>query len=124
LDTAEVGRAFLKECGGTADGVAKLAEALRPLYAQMPRMLDLPFDQFEMDWERESRKQAANPVFKRLFPAIAKVRNAQARAEIRRAMVSAAVAVQIDGKDALKAHPDPVVGDAFDYAAFDGGFEL
>jgi hypothetical protein len=34
------------------------------------------------------------------------------------------VAVQLDGRDALKHHPDPVVGGPVDYVAFKGGFEL
>jgi hypothetical protein len=36
----------------------------------------------------------------------------------------AAIAVQLEGGDALKNHPDPVVGGPFEYAPFAGGFEL
>jgi hypothetical protein len=36
----------------------------------------------------------------------------------------AALAVQLHGRDALKDHPDPVAGGPFEYAAFEGGFEL
>jgi hypothetical protein len=32
--------------------------------------------------------------------------------------------LQVNGPDALKIHPDPVVGGPFAYAAFQGGFEL
>ena len=42
----------------------------------------------------------------------------------RRALLSAALTVQLDGRDALKNHPDPVVGGSFAYVAFDGGYKL
>jgi hypothetical protein len=32
--------------------------------------------------------------------------------------------VQLDGKDALKNHPEPYGDGPFGYEAFDGGFEL
>ena len=43
---------------------------------------------------------------------------------MRRALLSAALAVRLDGPDALKNNPDPVEGGPFNYAPFDGGFEL
>jgi hypothetical protein len=46
------------------------------------------------------------------------------RADVRRALLAAAIAVQLEGRDALKNHPDPVGGGAFEYVAFEGGFEL
>jgi hypothetical protein len=38
--------------------------------------------------------------------------------------LSAALAVQLDGREALKNHPDPVVGGSFAHVAFEGGYEL
>ena len=123
-DSAEGGRALLDECGGTAAGVLKFAEATRPSYGRMAEKMALPLAQFEKEFERETMRQAGNPVFKVFFPALAKVRRSQARADVRRALLSAAFAVQLDGPDALKTHPDPVVGGPFEYARFAGGFEL
>jgi hypothetical protein len=120
----EKGRAFLQECGGTADGVIERAEEMRQSYGRMAKNQDLPLDQFVHEWEAEVRKQAGNPVFKQLVPLFPKMRWFTARADVRRALLSAAIAVQLDGPDALKAHPDPVVGGPFEYAAFKGGFEL
>jgi hypothetical protein len=37
---------------------------------------------------------------------------------------SAALAVQLEGPDALKNHPDPVAGGSFEEVAFEGDFEL
>src|SRR5262249_29313621 len=123
-DPAEKGRAFLEACGGTADGVVQCAEAIRPCFARMAKKLDLPLGRFEQEFEREAMKQAGNPVFKAYFPALPQCRRAQARAEVRRALLSAALDVQLKGRNALKNHPDPVVGGPFEYLAFKGGFEL
>ncbi len=123
-DVDEKTSKFVEECGGTAEGVIKFAEATRPCYAIVAQKMELPLDQFEKEYDAESKKYADNPVFKMFFPAIVKCRVQQARADIRRALLVAALAVQVDGRDALKNHPDPAVGGPFDYAAFDGGFEL
>jgi hypothetical protein len=123
-DTEEKGRAFLEECGGTAEGVLKCAEETRKCYRRMATKLDLPVDQFEKEWQLEETKLASNPVFKVLFPAIERVRWIQARMDVRRALLSTALAVQLDGSEALTNHPDPVVGGPFDYVPFGGGFEL
>jgi hypothetical protein len=121
---AQKGRALLEEWGGTADAVIKFAESARPSYELMATKLDLPLDQFAREFERERNKQAANPVFKIFFPALDKLRWAQARMDVRRAILAAALAVQLDGQGALKNHRDPVNGAPFDYASFDKGFEL
>jgi hypothetical protein len=123
-DPVEKGRVLLDKCGGTATSVLKFAEAARPSYALVGEKLRLPLAQFEKEFERETARQAGNPVFKLFFPAVAKVRQSQDRAEVRRALLSAAFAVQLDGPDALKAHPDPVAGGPFEYTRFAGGFEL
>jgi hypothetical protein len=69
-------------------------------------------------------KQAGNPVYKVFFPALAKVRQSKTRSDVYRALFSAALAVQLDGQGALKDYTDPAAGGLFDYAAFEGGFEL
>jgi hypothetical protein len=117
-------RTFLEECGGTADGVLQRAEEVRPCYALMATKLDLPLDQFEKEFEREAMKRTGNPVFALCFSALPKCRRAQARTDVRRALLAAALAVQLGGRDALKDHPDPLVGGPFHYVAFEGGFEL
>jgi hypothetical protein len=123
-DSAEKGRAFFEQCGGTVAGVLQLAEETRRCYARMARKLDLPLDQFAKEWEREVRQQAQNQVFHWVFPAAYKVRLAQARADVRRALLAAACAVQLEGRDALKDHLDPVTGGPFEYVALEGGYEL
>ena len=87
-------------------------------------MLALPMDQFEKEFEREAAKRADNGVFKVFIPAMVNVRRAQARMDVRRALLSAALCrvVRMTGwpRDKL----DPVTGGSFEYLPFDGGFEL
>jgi RNA polymerase sigma factor (sigma-70 family) len=118
------GRALLEACGGTATGVLKFAEQMRPACAPLAKALDRPPDQVAREFEREAAKLAGNPVFKVFAPALDNVRGRRARADVRRALLAAALAVRLDGQGALKDHPDPVIGGPFEYMAFDGGFEL
>jgi RNA polymerase sigma factor (sigma-70 family) len=120
----EKGRACLKECGGSGAGVLRRAEEMQRAYARLSKTLDLPPDQVAKEFEREEMKLADNPVFKVFAPVLHNVRSRQAQAEVRRGLLSAALAVQLNGRGALKSHPDPIVGGPFDYAAFEGGFEL
>ena len=117
-------RAFIEECGGTPEGVLRFAEETRASYKRTIKMLSRPLDQFEKEFESEGAKQSANPVYKIFFPAVANVRRAQARIEARRALLTTALAVQLDGRDALKNHPDPIIGGPFEYVPIPGGFEL
>jgi hypothetical protein len=123
-DPVAGGRALLNECGGDGAGVLKFAEAARPSYALVAQKITLRLPQFEKEFARESARHAGNPVFKIFFPAVAKIRQSQARDQVRRALLSAAFAVQLEGPDALKTHPDPVAGGPFQYTRFAGGFEL
>jgi hypothetical protein len=122
--SGEKTRAFVEECGGSKEGVLRRAEETRESYREVSKMLELPMDQFEKEFDLEAKKRADNPVFKVFFPAIVNVRRAHARMEVRRALLSAALAVRQDGPDALKSNPDPVVGGPFEYSRFNGGFEL
>jgi hypothetical protein len=118
-------RKFLEECGGTSNDLLKHFEALRPTYARLAPMLDLSVDQFTQEWARIQASNAANPAFPLLFSAYPRIRLAQARAEVRRALLAAAVDVQIHGRDAVKNHPDPGRDrGALDYSPLDSGFVL
>ncbi len=119
----ERGQAFLKSCGGTEEGLLKALEEARQPYSRMAKKLDEPLDQFAKAYD-VLLKPGGNPVTDLLFPALSRVYVPKLRSDIRRALLSAALAVQLDGKDALKKHPDPVVGGSFEYVAFKGGFEL
>jgi hypothetical protein len=117
-------RAFVEACGGSIEGVVRRSEETRESYRQVATMLALPMDQFEKEFEREAKKRADNAVFGYFFPAVVNVRRAQARMDVRRALLSTALDILQDGPGALKNHPVPVVGGPFEYVPFDGGFEL
>jgi hypothetical protein len=123
-DSGAKARAFLEACGGTAENMIKFADELVPCHDMMAKMFDLPLDDFEREFKRESIKRAGNPVYRLFFATLTHAREARARADVRRALLSAAIAVQIDGPDSLKNHSDPALGGRFEYASFPAGFEL
>lgn len=120
----EQARAFLEGCGGTAEGVLEKAAEMKASYVRMAAALNRSMEEFVEVWEREGKLQANNPVFKVFVSRLPIMRWKQSEAEVRRALLLAAVAVQLEGRDALRSVPDPVVGGPFEYAAFEGGFEL
>ncbi len=117
-------KAFLEECGGTAEGVVKYAEQTRPLYLASAQALALPPGEFEKAWDALNKKAAGNPVSHLLFPAVNHVRQAEDRFNVRRALRKAALAILIDGPGAAKSQRDPFGEGPFEYLPFDGGFEL
>ncbi len=125
-DTREQGKDLLQACGCTAEGVLKDAEQARPFYEVVANKMALPPDQFDEEVGAMAKKEAKdNPIFKLLFPAVSKVRRAEARYQTRVALRKAALAILIDGPDAVK-RPcrDPFGDGPFEYEPFDGGFEL
>jgi hypothetical protein len=120
----EESRALVEDCGGTAAGVVKYTEELRTWYPTLAKRMDLPLDQFEKEQEVAALKLVGNPMYKRFVPAIVRCRWLEAQAQVRRSLLLAALAVQLDGRAALKNHTDPVIGGSFEYVGFEGGFEL
>jgi hypothetical protein len=121
----DAGKTLLEACGGTAEGVLKYAEKSRPLYELVAKKMELPPDQFDEEVGAVVKGEAKdNPIFKLLFPAVSRVRRAEARLQARQALRKAALAILIDGPDAAKTQRDPFGDGPFEYAPFDGGFEL
>ncbi len=123
-DALATGRALLNACGGNAAGVLKFGEETRTSYALMADRFGLPLLEFEKEYERETARQANNPIFQLFFPSLAMVRRAKTLADVRRALLLAATAMQQGKKDALKNYPDPATGSAFERVNFAGGYEL
>jgi hypothetical protein len=114
---------LFKACGGSAEAMLRVVEEARSTWGSMTKRLELPLDEFSKAYD-DVMTPGGNPVVGLLFPALPRVRVAKLRVDLRRALLSAAIAIQLDGKDALKKHPDPVVGGSFEYIPFKGGFEL
>ncbi len=95
------------------------------MYQLAAEKMALTPDEFDKVWgPKELEVAKDNPVFKLLFPAVAHVRRAEARYQVRQALRKAALAILIDGPDAAKAQRDPFGDGPFEYVPFDGGFEL
>jgi hypothetical protein len=73
-------------------------------------------------WLSAAMERPGNPV-KALMAGFARAQRwRQARADVCRALLSATLAVRLDGRDALKDHADPAAGGPFEYAATPAGF--
>ena len=70
------------------------------------------------------RSWRANPLYKKLVPAILRCRWLQAQADVRRGLLSAAIDVQLDGRECIEGPSRPRGRRAVRYVAFEGGFEL
>jgi hypothetical protein len=116
--------ALVEACGGTPAGFAQRLAEMRNAYADVAKMLDLPLGEAEREIDLATKRLQANPVFEFTFPSASACRQAHARTDVRRALLAAAIVVQLKGRDALKDHPDPVTGTPFEMTPFDGGFEL
>jgi hypothetical protein len=117
-------RALVEACGGTPAGFVQRLEEMRSAYGVVAKKLDLPFAESVKEIELVTQSQQANPVFPFTFPGVLACRQAQARTDVRRALLVAAIDIQLRGRDALKDHLDPVMGIPFEMTPFDGGFEL
>jgi hypothetical protein len=118
------GKAYLEECGGTAEGLIKLADEGRPLYEELAKKTALPPNEFAKLMDVEGKRIQKNPVARIVFPALVKCNQLEARLRCRRALLNAAIATQLGGREALLAHPDPYGNGPFVYEAFDGGYML
>jgi hypothetical protein len=118
------GKAYLEECGGSAESLVKLAEEGRPYYESLATKTALPPDEFAKLMDAEMKRIEKNPVARIVFPALVKCQHLEARLLCRRAMLAAAIAIQLGGKDALKTHPDLYGNGPFAYEAFDVGYVL
>jgi hypothetical protein len=116
---------FLEACGGTAEGVVRRVDEMRPYRRSWARKLALPRDRFEKEVAPDvAEVTRSNPVCRLLMPQPAMLRHAEAVRQTERALLRAAVAVQRDGPAALARHPDPYDGKPFGHTPTAGGLRL
>jgi|SRR5215472_3317598 len=85
----------------------------------------LSTEQFEKEYASEIEPLSkANPVVRLMTPILPRFRWREAYMQTRRALLRAAIAVQLDGPAALSQQPDPHDGKSFSYSALEGGFRL
>lgn len=122
---------ILESSGGTSDGVAKLVRDLDPFYQKLTSILALPHGTYETQMEQFKAEVAksSNPLAESTFSAWSRVRQREFRAQIRQAMVRAAVEYKLRGEAGFKSVNDPCGSGPFAFQRFvfegqDRGFEL
>ena len=114
---------LLKSTKSPEDLISRL-EASRPYYEQIPPLLDLPPDEFRTKAKALYARYASDAWGKMMLPDYSKVYDRQMSAEVRLAMLRAAIAVIESGPDALKNFADPAGRAPFHYESRGNGFEL
>ena len=117
-------RAFVEECGGASRACFDVRRRRASLTGRWRRCWPCPWISSRRNSSARRRRGPATRCSTTSFPPSSSVRRAQARMDVRRALLSAALAIRQDGPEALKNDPAPVVGGPFEYVPFDGGFEL
>lgn len=114
---------LLKSTKSPEELISRL-EASRPYYEQIPPLLDLPPDEFRTRAKALYAKYANDAWGKMMLPDYSKVYGRQMSAEVRLAMLRAAIAVVESGQGALNNFPDPAGHAPFRYESQGNGFEL
>ena len=110
---------------GSAEEAIKLIEGATPVYAELGKLSERPWKEFDAGFAELLKKvQAEKPVIGALLPSADRVAAAKRRADARLAMFKAAVAVVLGGPDKVKEHKDPFGAGPFGYKEVNGGFEL
>jgi hypothetical protein len=113
--------------------VATLGRTVRKHYDRMIQIAALPPHQvpaaekaFHDNWNKDTANDdlIAVAVTRMLLPAGGRLRHTECEMQARRAMLRAALAVAAEGRDKLKAHPDPFGTGPFALRPVDGGYEL
>lgn len=114
---------LIKSTKSPEDVISRL-EASRPYYEQITPLLDLPPDEFRSKSQALYAKYANDAWGKMILPNYSKAYDRDKSAEVRLAMLRAAIAVVETGQDALKNINDPAGHAPFQYKSEGNGFEL
>lgn len=108
------------------EGLDPVIQAAGRLWDEAAEIVKVPMDQVDNAYTKYRKKvDAASVLARALAPdSVDKLRRAEARGELRRAMFKAALAVAADGPDRLKHFKDPFGDGPFEYRKTQGGFEL
>ena len=82
-------------------------EAVPPLVEQAARLLELPNDQFPAAAEAFQRQLEAHPLALLVVPDVAREREKMLAEAVHRAMLEAAVALRVEGPEAVSRYRDP-----------------
>jgi hypothetical protein len=116
---------IVQGCGDTVEGFLQCANRQQAFYSEQVTKFDLQPEQFERDYKtRLQEVSKGNSVMRQFTPNLARFRWAEAYCQTRRALLQAAIAVRLDGPDALDRYPDPYGGKPFSYSPLNKGFQL
>jgi hypothetical protein len=112
-------------CGGSVQGFVNCVDQQHSFYVSWAPRFALPPEEFESAYKVEfDQLSKTNPVARQFTPALPRFRWAEAYEQTRRALLRAAIAVRLNGPEALDQHVDPFDKKPFSYTAVDGGFRL
>jgi hypothetical protein len=112
-------------CGGSVQGFVNCVDQQQSFYVFWAPRFALPPKEFESAYKVEfDQLSKTNPVARQFTPALPRLRWAEAYEQTRRSLLRAAIAVQLDGPEALNQQIDPFDKKPFAYTAVDGGFRL
>lgn len=112
-------------CGGSVAGYLNCVDAQRSFYAAWVSRFSLSPAQFEKEYKLEIEPLSkTNPVVRVMTPNLPRFRWRESYMQTCRALLHAAIAVQLDGPTALNQHLDPYDGQLFLYTPLDRGFRL
>jgi len=112
-------------CGGSLAGVMNCIDKQRAFYGKWIANFGLPPETFQQQYDPDyARASIGNPILERFTPMLSRFRWAEAYNNTRRALLHAAVAVQLGGAKELSRYPDPSTGRPFNYIQSANGFVL
>lgn len=110
---------------GHEQGIDAMVQQLDGLYDELTQVVMLPPDQSEKGMKELAQKaKESGPMASILFPSFSKAMETDRYAQVQEAMLRAAIQVQLNGVDSLKAVKDTFGDGAFAYQKLPGGFEL
>jgi hypothetical protein len=121
----ELAAQIVDGCGGTVKGYMNCVDQQHSFYVSWAPRFELPPEQFEKTYKTEfDELSKTNPVVRQFTPALPRIRWTEAYEQTRRALLHAAIAVQLEGPKVLNQELDPYDKKPFTYTAVDGGFRL
>ena len=121
----ELAAQIVDGCGGSVQGYLNCVDQQHSFYLSWASRFSLPPEQFEKAYKVEfDALSKTNPVVRQFTPALSRFRWAEAYEQTRRALLRAAIDVELDGPKILNQQVDPYDKKPFSYTAADSGFRL
>jgi hypothetical protein len=121
----ELAAQIVDGCGGSVKAFTACVDQQQSFYVSWAPRFALPPEEFDKAYKVEFDKLSkANPVVWQFTPNLARFRWTEAHEQTRRALLQTAIAVRLDGPQALNQHFDPYDQKPFVYTVLDEGFRL